>query len=139
MQVLKMVFGLLLMFSLVLPLSTCSGVVEEGSRTQAERTARYIVTKDSPVSEWLWAFGFVIPFGISAAKRNRKASIKSEVICLLSIAPASYVIWLHSATGKLTSGGIIALSSIIFFVLVTVICITQVSTEKNKAPAAPPL
>ena len=139
MHLLKIVFGLVLMLSLVLPLSTCTGVVEEGSEKQAERTERYILSEDGSVSEWLWAFIFAIPFGVAVAIRKSKPSIKSEVICLLSVAPASFVLWGHGVTGKLASGGIVALLSIIGFIVVTVICLTKISTGKNKAPAAPPL
>jgi hypothetical protein len=82
---------------------------------------------------------FAIPFGVAVAIRKSKASLKSEVTCLLSVAPASYVLWGHGVTGQLASGGIVALLSIIGFIVITAICLTKVSTGKNKAPAAPPL
>ena len=127
------------MLSLVLPLSTCTGVVEEGSSTQAEPMERYIISKDNSVSEWLWVSAFVVPFGISTVLRKKEANVKAELVNLFSVAPASLVVWAHGTTGELASGGVVALISIVCFVVVTAICLTRVSTGKNKAPAAPPL
>ena len=139
MYLLRIVFALGLVFSLTLPLSTCGGGVEEGNHRQVERTKRYIVSEDSSISEWLWAVTFVLPFGITVAIRKRKTSIKLESICLLSVLPSGFVLWAHGATGKLASGGYLALMSIICFVIVSAICLTKVITGKIKAPASPPL
>lgn len=139
MRILRILFGLTLVCSLALPLSTCTGAIEEGNHKNPERTERYIVSKDGPISEWLWALTFALPLSIATAIRKRKAGIKLEALCLLSVIPSSFILWTHSATGKLALGGFIALSSIICFVVLSVICLTRVITGKIKASASPPL
>ncbi len=129
MQLLKMIFGLGLVISLALPLSTCSGVVEEGSDIQAERVERYVLSEGASVSEWLWALTFAFPLGVSMVlnKRNFRGS---EILSLISVVPASFVLWAHSVTGKLAIGGILAVLSIVCFICVSVVGLTRF-TRKN--------
>ena len=116
---------MLLILSLTLPMSTCSTALEEGSDRYVHSVERYIVTSESTFRDWLWVLGFSVPFGISLIVYRKETSFQTETACLLAVVPASIALWAHSVTGKLASGGILALVSILGFTVVTLACLAM--------------
>ncbi|WP_460052427.1 hypothetical protein [Sessilibacter sp. MAH2] len=127
MYILRIFFGLLLVFSLTLPLSTCSGPIEEGNQAQPDLIERYIISDFGSTSQWLSVLTFIIPLAAAISIRNQKGIIKSESICLLSVIPCSVILYVHTATGTLAAGGIMALVSIMVFFTISLISLVKIS------------
>ena len=125
MKILKLTAGAILLLSFILPLSTCSGVVEEGSNREPEQVERYLISKDNTIVEWVLAVSFVFPFVIAAYTFAKSSSIASECLSVVSVLPAAYVLWWHSVAGVLSWVAYVLIVALLGYFIGSLICLTR--------------
>jgi len=128
MSTLRLVFSALLILALALPLSTCS--LQNEANVQSEPIERYLLSGDSSLRAWGWALGFLLPGAMAFGLRKSVPSLTSELLCTVSVVPASLVIWWHASLGSLALGGWLALSAILLYLGVTLLILHRIIREK---------
>ena len=125
MKLLQLIFSILLVCSLALPLSTCSRPTDPNTNIKPERDNMYLISRENSLSDWLSAASFLLPFFFAAATYRRSIGSILELVGIVSVGPSCYLIWLYGFTGRLASGGILAITSITGFVVMTMILIMK--------------
>ncbi len=123
MNKLRILFCLVLIVSITLPLSTCeyTAMTKDGNQAEPIISSRYVVPDGGGIEGIVWVVPFLIPAGFTFFMSKRKKTKLSEVGHLVTLVPASVVVWLHGSSGTLAMGGNVSLASIIGLFLI-VLC-----------------
>ena len=147
MKKIKLLAGILLVLSLTLPLSTCTSIVheinsnstQEVSKSEVQTKERYLVSVENSPFEWMWVASFFLPLGLTIATYKKRPTLISEIVTILSVSPAVYILWWHTATGVLATGGYIAVAAVVLFLILVIYSIVRLfsrsrCTAQNDAP-----
>ena len=132
---LRALFAILLVVSMLMPLSQCEypDTINELDQTYTQEQLiidRYIVSENSTWSEYLWLLAFLAPGLMLLVWRHKPHSWISELSYILASLPVAFLLWFHNLTGTLVFGGYLALIAVVGLICISLMALGQIINRK---------
>ena len=132
---LRALFAILLVVSMLMPLSRCEhpGTVNALDQTNPQEQLvidRYIVSENSTWSEYLWLLAFLAPGLMLLVWRHKPHSWISELSYILASLPVAFLLWFHNLTGTLALGGYVAMVAVVGLICISLMALGQIIKTK---------
>ena len=132
---LRALFAILLVVSMLMPLSQCEypGTilpVEQSNNHERVVIDRYVISKNSTWSQYLWLLAFLAPSLMLIVWRHKPHSWISELSYILASLPVALLLWFHNLTGTLALGGYVAMIAVIGLICISLMALGQIIKTK---------